>query len=307
MKMSIRFTATLALVWLSVFTLNAQSDVMPFSRMEQSVSRLSRGGAGLTDSEDAFAPFSNAAAMPYSVSTMNAGVSYLRLRPGTAAENRTSVGAVFKIGKSFGIGGGAAYGKSSPYETADESGDVSGTFRPSDLQLNIGAGWRFLQFLSIGADLKYFRSTVANGISYGTVATDIFLMSQWRGLSIAAGVSTLGGKVKSESGDSFSLPASFDFGLGYDLSFGKRHAVDFCADLNCFFSGKTAVSAGFGYTWNSMLTVRCGYRYGGRSVVPSYASAGLGVRFFGVSLDAAWLFGSAVLKNSFGLSLSYGF
>ena len=58
-----------------------------------------------------------------------------------------------------------------------------------------------------------------------------------------------------------------------------------------------------------MLTFRGGYHYGNASkgVIPSYASLGLGVKFFGVSIDAAYLFGSEILKNSFGVSLGYEF
>ena len=132
-------------------------------------------------------------------------------------------------------------------------------------------------------------------------------MSRFHGISIAAGVSSLGNKTTSLSGEKYSLPSSFDLGIGYQLNLHEHHAIRFIADADYFFSRKFAASAGLSYTWNSMLTVRCGYHYGGKSVVPSYASAGLGVKFFGISLDAAYIFGSEILRNSLGLSLGYEF
>lgn len=62
------------------------------------------------------------------------------------------------------------------------------------------------------------------------------------------------------------------------------------------------------YDWNDCLFVRCGYHYGDETkAIPSYASAGIGVKLSGVSLDAVWLFASGTLRNSFALSLGYSF
>lgn len=289
------------------FTAGAQDEAMPFSRIPQSASVISVGGVALTDSGNAFSSFANAAVIPYSSSRMNAAVSYMRLHPGSDADNRINAGLTFRIGKNFGIGGGIAYGMDSPYEITDESGTVTGNYKPSDLLLNIGLGWKFLPFLSVGADIKYLRDAVAEGYSYNAVSTDIFLMSRFNGVSIAAGVSSLGNKVSSSSGEKYSLPSSFDIGFEYQLNLHEHHSLKLLADADYFFSRKFATSAGLSYTWNSMLTARCGYHYGGKSVVPSYASAGIGVKFFGISLDAAYLFGSGILKNSLGISLGYEF
>ena len=56
-----------------------------------------------------------------------------------------------------------------------------------------------------------------------------------------------------------------------------------------------------------MVFVRAGYRYGGKSVIPSYASVGAGVRFAGVKVDLAYVVSSSPMANTLGVSLGYSF
>jgi hypothetical protein len=58
-----------------------------------------------------------------------------------------------------------------------------------------------------------------------------------------------------------------------------------------------------------MVSVRAGYRYGGKSVIPSYASVGAGFKLFGVSLDLAYLIasGDSPLQNTLTFGLGYSF
>ena len=134
--------------------------------------------------------------------------------------------------------------------------------------------------------MKYLGNTLAEGQSYSAVSSDIFLMSEFSSFRAAIGVSSLGSKVRSASGESFSLPASATLGLGYGDVFGQRHGVEVLVDADCYFSGAFSAAAGASYTYNDMVSVRAGYRYGGDSVIPSFASVGAGVKLFGVRLDA---------------------
>ena len=61
-----------------------------------------------------------------------------------------------------------------------------------------------------------------------------------------------------------------------------------------------------------MVSIRGGYRYSADdSNIPSYATVGLGVEFFGIGIDAAYYIGTGlagdVLTNSFKVGLSYRF
>ncbi len=97
-------------------------------------------------------------------------------------------------------------------------------------------------------------------------------------------------------------------GVGYTRAFDK-HALSATAETDILFAGAVMAGAGIEYSFRDLLFVRGGYHYGAphKAVVPSYGSAGLGVKFFGISLDAAYLFGSEILKNSFCVSLGYEF
>ena len=180
-------------------------------------------------------------------------------------------------------------------------------FSPSDMQVNFGVGWRFLPYLSAGANVKYVRSSLAEGHAYGAVASDLFLMSEVSDFRVALGVSSLGSKVTSASGDKFGLPASVTLGAGYGHTFAQKHGVEILAEADWYFSGALSANAGAEYTFNDLVSVRAGYRYGGKSIIPSYASVGAGVKFFGVHLDAAFLIASGPLKNTFCIGAGYSF
>jgi hypothetical protein len=58
--------------------------------------------------------------------------------------------------------------------------------------------------------------------------------------------------------------------------------------------------------FRDMLALRLGYHYGSdSSAVPSYASAGVGIKLSGITLDASYLFASDVLKNTFSIGIGY--
>ena len=85
--------------------------------------------------------------------------------------------------------------------------------------------------------------------------------------------------------------------------------LEVLVDADCYFSGAFSAAAGASYTYNGMVSVRAGYRYGGDSVIPSFASVGAGVKLFGVHLDAAYLIasGDSPLKNTFCIGIGYSF
>ena len=69
-------------------------------------------------------------------------------------------------------------------------------------------------------------------------------------------------------------------------------------------------AVGAEYEYDSMIAVRAGYHYGSReNGLPSYASVGVGVKFFGVNVDAAYLIGSPTspLRNTFTVGVGYSF
>jgi len=193
------------------------------------------------------------------------------------------------------------------YDVTNESGAVAGVFAPKDIHVNAGLAWRFLPFLSLGANIGYATSSLAEGHSYGALAADVFAMAKFGGFRVTAGVANVGTTVQSASGAEFCIPGSIAVGAGYGKVFGEKHGIDVLVDADYYFSGWMAVAAGAAYTFNDLFSVRAGYRYGGESPVPSYASVGAGVKILGIKFDVAYLIASGPVKNTLALSLGYAF
>ncbi len=293
-----------------IATAAPQNEALPFTRITRDPVSLAMGGTSVTRTSGmSYASFSNAAAIPFSDRTFDVAAGYGMWYPSSSTVNNVSAGAAWNLKGKLGFAAGFSYGICQEYEIMNASGQAAGSFSPSEIQANIGLAWRFLPFISVGADVKYLGNTLAEGQSYSAVSSDIFLMSEFSSFRAAIGVSSLGSKVRSASGESFSLPASATLGLGYGDVFGQRHGVEVLVDADCYFSGAFSAAAGASYTYNDMVSVRAGYRYGGDSVIPSFASVGAGVKLFGVRLDAAYLIasGDSPLKNTFCIGIGYSF
>lgn len=286
----------------------ATAQSLPFVAVETDAASLGKAGVNLTETSSAAnASFSNAAVIPFSETKMDAAVGYTMWQPSYVGSNILNAGVTFNMKQKFGLAVGFMYGMNPSYDVMDSGGTVKGQFSPSDMHLNLGLGWRFLPFMSVGANIGYASSTVAEGKSYGALAADVFAMAKFDGLKVTAGVANIGTSVKSASGASFSLPSSLAVGAGYDMSFADKHALEVALDADYYFNGWFAAAAGAGYTFNNLLTVRAGYRYGGESPLPSFASVGAGVKIAGVKIDAAYLIASGPMKNTLAFSLGYSF
>ena len=278
-----------------IATAAPQNEALPFTRTSRDPVSLAMGGTSVTRTSGmSYASFSNAAAIPFSDRTFDVAAGYGMWYPSSSTVNNVSAGAAWNLKGKLGFAAGFSYGICEEYEIMNASGQAAGSFSPSEIQANIGLAWRFLPFISVGADVKYLGNTLAEGQSYSAVSSDIFLMSEFSSFRAAIGVSSLGSKVRSASGESFSLPASATLGLGYGDVFGQRHGVEVLVDADCYFSGAFSAAAGASYTYNDMVSVRAGYRYG---------------KLFGVRLDAAYLIasGDSPLKNTFCIGIGYSF
>ncbi|MBQ3251030.1 MAG: PorV/PorQ family protein [Bacteroidales bacterium] len=284
----------------------AQAQSLPFVAAETDAASLGTAGANLVQTGSvANASFSNAAAIPFSEQTMDVAAGYTMWQP--VSSNILNVGAAFNLKQKFGVAVGFQYGMNPAYDVTNSSGAVTGQFSPSDMHVNVGLAWRFLPFLSLGANVGYATSSLAEGQSYGALAADVFAMAKFGGLKVTAGVANVGTTVKDAAGNEFCIPGSIAVGAGYSKVFGEKNGIDVLVDADYYFSGWMAVAAGAAYTYNDFVSVRVGYRYGGESPVPSYASVGAGVKLLGIKLDAAYLISSSPIGNTLALSLGYTF
>ncbi len=282
----------------------AGAQALPFTVADVDPVILAKGGAGLTETGSvSHAAFTNAAAVPFSESTLDATVGYAMWQPSAINTNIVNAGVAYNMNGKLGIAGGFYYGMNPEYKVA------GGSYKPSDMHAALGVSYRFVDFMSVGLNFGYATSTLAEGKSYGSFAGDAFLMAKIADFKVTAGVSNVLGKIESAGGKEFKLPASAALGVGYAAEFAEKHAVDAAVDFDYYFSGEIAASAGAGYTYNDLVSVRAGLHYGGASAIPSFASIGAGMKFAGVKLDLTYLLwrpGSPMM-NTLAVGLGYSF
>lgn len=285
----------------------ASAQALPFVAADYDPSTVAKGGASAVQTSSiAYSAFHNPAAVPFAQQKTDVAAGFAMWAPDGVSTNVISVGGAFNMKQKLGITAGLAYGMNPAYDVTDASGASRGQFKPTEMQLKAGVSYRFLPFLSAGVNIGYASSKLAAGASYGSLDADVFLMAKFDGFKLAAGLSDLGTGITSASGVKYSLPTAVSLGLGYDLSFGEKNAIEVMADGDCYFSGGLAVSVGASYAYDDMIFVRAGYRAGGQTVIPSFLSLGLGVKFAGVRLDLAYLTASS-LSNTLALGLGYSF
>ena len=291
-----------------LFPAIAGAQALPYTAAETDAVSLGKAGANLTETNSvANAAFSNAAAIPFSEDKFDVAAGYTMWQPSAVSTSMLNVGAALNMNNKFGLALGVMYGMNPAYDVVSSTGAAKGQYKPSDMHLNLGVAYRFLPILSIGANVGYASSSLAEDYSYGAVTADVFLMTEISGLKATLGVANLGTSVTSVDKKKYALPASAALGLGYEMDFAEKHNVNVALDADYYFNGGLAAALGAEYTFDGLATVRAGYRYGGNTPVPSYASVGAGAKFMGIKLDIAYLIASGAAKNTLALSLGYTF
>ena len=284
-------------------------EALSFVRIVRDPVSAGMGFAGTaSETEVAYSSFRNSSVIPFMAERMSVGISGQMWAPDGVKSTNLGFGAAFKAGKRLGFSVGGAYQMGEEYSLADETGNAAGTFKPNDIIINGGAGVWIIDGLAAGVNVRYASQKLSDDCSYSAIAADIFMTYRLSGLNVTAGVSSLGSRVKSESGDSFSLPTSATVGVDWSKALFESHGVRLAADVDYFFSGNITAAAGAQYSFKNMLSARAGYHLGTKSaVLPSFATVGLGIRLFGISLDIAYLTASDTLGNTFTFGLGYRF
>ena len=289
-------------------SLSLGAQALPFVAADYNPTTLAKGGVSSTEvSSVAYASFANPAAIVFYDGTMDVSAGYVSWQPNSVKSSVITAGGAYKIGSKFGLSLGFSTGAYPEYGLVDLSGYEKGTFKPSDMQFGLGLACKVLPYLSLGANIGYASQKLSPDVSYGAFDADIYAMAKFGGLNVTLGVADLGGKVTSQSGTAFPLPSSAKAGVGYYMTPVEKHGIEVNGEASYYFSGDFSAAVGASYTYDGMFSVRAGYRYGGDSVIPSFVSAGLGVRFYGVKLDLVYLLGSTAMANTFGVSLGYAF
>lgn len=292
---------------LTVIPYLASAQALPFTAVDYSPLALAKGSVSAVETSSvAYAAFGNPASMAFSEKTADLGASYVSWSPSQVKTTMINAGGSYKVNDKIGVAAAYTEGSYEAYESFDLAGVSKGMFTPKQMYAGIGLSYKFNDALAFGVNAGYASQTFAEEVSYSALSADIYAMYVAGKMRFAAGLTELGPKVVSESGE-FSLPAAVRLGCGYDVMDEADHFVSVAVDASYYLAGSVAAAFGASYEFKDMLAFRAGYRYGGESLLPSFASAGLGIRFAGVSLDLAYLFAGETLSNTLCVGLGYSF
>lgn len=272
---------------------------------------LGVAGASATDNATAFSVWNNAAASAFSEDNFAAGASFGIHQPSFSNVKQASVAGYGVLSERWSISAGYRYNAYQPIDIADESGIYNGSFTPSGMNASVGAAFKILPSLAVGATAGFVYSNIGGPKAATAVSFDIGLLYRVGGFRAALTAANLGTSLNYGGAKSYSLPSRADLGLGYCI--GKehgRHTLDISAQGSVPLAGKDFRAAGgLRYTFNDMVNIAAGYNYGIGEGLPSYASIGAGVKFFGVALDFAYLLAQSgtPLSGTMVFNLSYAF
>ena len=306
MKRYLNILAVAAAFLVSGYDLQAQ--VLPSLLMNQDAASLAMGSAGVSADAGAYALENNVAAIPFAEQNMSVQAGFGMWQPSYADLKTIGLAGMYKISDKVGMALDFKYLMMPSYSgvTGNGSDIRDSEFSPSEMGLSAGFSYAILDYLSAGITLRYAGSTLGPEANADVFGTDIGVFFKKNAVSAGLSLNNLGSEVKySEVG--YAQPMLLKVGAGYDLKLGNS-ALLFSAQADVLFAGGIMAGAGCEYAFKDMLFARAGYHYGDAvNAVPSYGSAGLGVKIAGVCLDVAYLYGSKVLSNSMCISLGYSF
>lgn len=299
--------AVISTVLFSGLALTSNAQVLPSVVLDQNPTSLAMGMSGIALEAGAYALQNNVAAISFSDNTFEAQVGAGMWQPNYADSKIIGGGATYRLGK-LGFGLDFRTLRMPEYSGVSDSGsDIRDSeFAPSETNFSVGASYAFLDCISAGVTLRYAGSNLALDASAKVFSADMAVYFKKNGVSAGLSLNNIGTKVK-YSEESYPQPMTAKVGAGYNLESGNSNIV-FAAEADIIFSGGIMAGAGCEYSFKDMVFARAGYHYGNSvNAVPSYASAGLGVKFFGAQLNFAYLFGSEILANSMIISIGYSF
>lgn len=272
---------------------------MSFAVIPHTAETLSSGASSMS---------SFMASVPMSSETLSASAFWQSWSPSYVSETFMGASASLKAGENLGVRVSGVYGVNPEYDVYTDAGVANGKFAPVDLQIGVGAAYKLLPFLSVGAEAKMLKSTLTGTDSYSAMALDISALADFNVVRVAAGMNNAGGKVKSKMGSAFSLPSSLFAAAASSMTFADKHEVSASMQLDYYLSGAVAAGAGCRYEWNHMASLCAGYHFGAEGApLPSFFSAGIGCCIAGVKFGATYLMASETLAGSMLMSVGYAF
>jgi hypothetical protein len=291
------------------------TDAFPMSRIDRNPATLSMGGAGVASlSSLAWSSYENPAIIPFMKESVAGNFSYLYWKPEVSSFHYYDFGMSYEVSNvGFTLGGSYGRGESYDYYSESNPSVSSGTFTPDDRMFNSGISFMLCRFLSFGVNFRFMKSGLSKDDDFQAITSDMFIMTDFsftdlHGLRAAFGVTNQGITIRGASDANFDMSSSIVLGVSYSPEFLLNNALELNLDEDYYYNSK-AVSFSFGaqYGYCGRYFIRGGFRYGGSTVIPSFISFGPGIRYSGLSLDSAFIFGFSGLKSGMSFGLGYSF
>lgn len=269
----------------------------------------SLGGASLTADANAFSVTGNASAMALGDQKMAVEASYGIWQPKGINDGVVSISGYGLIIGKFAIGLNGKYMLHKPFDIISDNGTIRDKFTPTDMSIDLAMAYKIINGLSVGVNVRYISSKLYEEASGAAVAADVSISYRLKGLRLAVAATNLGSKIN-YGYSPYNLPAMAKLGVGYSLDINPKNVISLHAEGD-YLLYKKGFMAGIGaeYAYNDMLSARVGYHYGDSKSIPSFASAGIGVKIIGITLNAAYVLGfnNSPVNGSMMFSLGYEF
>lgn len=308
----------------------AQAQTASFLDVNPDPVAMSMAGTGTVMEATQFAMWNNIAATALDDRTLQVGAAYSLWQPSYTSNHVAAVAGYGRVARFMTVSASVKYFSNKPYDVTDGvTGAVTGSFTPMDLQAGVGLGFRILPILSLGANVNYVYSDIGGPKKGGAVSADFGALLDLRFLRVGLTFANIGSKLDYGGAAAYGLPANVKLGVGTIQRFGPedKHAVAVTSESGMVFEQKaffTGLSAQ--YEYNDFVRVGLGYHYGNqdKQVTGSYASFGAGIKFLGISVNAAYILGfkqasdisspveslynlSAPISNTFSVGIGYEF
>lgn len=271
---------------------------------------LSLGGTGVISPASAFAIYNNNAATALSPFKGAFAASYTMWQPATTDNQLMSLSGFIKMGKRSAISLGSRLFLYPAYDLSNPQGIVTGAFNPRELSVDLGYAYNISGSFSAAATVHYISSKMGPQAAGSAFAADLGLMYQPGNLSLGLTATNLGSKIDYGYGP-YSLPAQIKLGAAYCFSLQEKHLLSVTVQAG-YLIVNSGITAGIGleYSYNNLISLRVGGHYGDpEKGIPSHLSAGLGFKFKGLTLNAAYLLAQkdSPLANSLSVGLGWAF
>ena len=293
---------------LSFIALGSFAQSLEFLNISSDPYSYSMGGNTLTLDANSFTVTNNASAMAYAEDNMYASVSYMAWQPEILNNNMMGLSGFYRMGK-LAVGISGKYYTHTPYDITDNLGFVSEMYTPVELSTEVAAAYKLFLGLSVGANIRYTLSSMIKDGDASAISADISVSYKLKGLMASVAVTNIGSKIDYGYGP-YDLPAMAKAGVGYKYGINEKNTLLVSAEADyLIYKGGIMAGVGAEYNYNKMISARVGYHYGDDNAIPSYASAGIGINIFGVSVNGAYImgFGDSPVNGSYILSLGYDF